>query len=116
MSGEAFQRGNVVWHPAPFKSQPSERPFLILSDTTHPFHGSEYAVVGLTRTDRPQAVELDRTAWELGDPGEESYASPWYVFTIKHDNIIRPKGALTTTATETVAEAVAAMIGVHQDG
>ena len=116
MSEEAFRRGDVVWHPAPFKSQSSERPFLVLSDTTHPFHGSEYAVVGLTRTNRPPAVELDRAAWELGDPGEESYASPWYVFSIKHDNIIRPKGALTSTATQRVAEAVATMIGVHQDG
>ena len=112
MSEDPFERGDVVWHPAPFKSRPSERPFLILSDASHPFHGSEYAVVGLTRTNRPPAVELDRTAWELGDPGEESYASPWYVFTIKHDNIVRPKGALTAAATDEIAEAVAAMIGV----
>jgi len=47
----------------------------------------------------------------VGDPGEGSYASPWYVFTIKHANINRPKGALTTAATNEVAEAVAAMVG-----
>ena len=111
MSENPIERGDVVWHPAPFKSRPSERPFLILSDSSHPFHGSEYAAVGLTRTNRPPAVELDQAAWELGDPGERSYASPWYVFTIKHDNIVRPKGALTATATNEVAEAVAAMIG-----
>lgn len=111
MSEEAFARGDVVWHPAPFKSRPEERPFIILSDTSHPFHGSEYTVVGLTRTNRPPAVELDEEAWEVGDPGEGSYASPWYVFTIKHSNINRPKGALTTAATNEVAEAVAAMVG-----
>lgn len=116
MSEDAFARGDVVWHPAPFKSRPSERPFLILSDTSHPFYGAEYAVVGLTRTNRPPAVELDRAAWDLGDPGEASYASPWYIFTIKHDNIIRAKGALTNPATDEVAAAVAAIIGVHQDG
>lgn len=112
MSGEAFARGDVVWHPAPFKSGPAERPFLIVSDSSHPFHGTEYTVVGLTRTNRPPAVELDEEAWEVGDPGEGSYASPWYVFTIKHANINRPKGALTAAATDEVAKAVAAMIGV----
>ncbi len=113
MSDGSFQRGDVVWHPAPFKNKPSERPFLILSDDDHPFHGSEYAVVGLTRTNRPPAIPLDRSSWKLGDPGEESYASPWYVFTIKHDNIVRPQGALTAETTATVAEAVGAMLGVR---
>lgn len=111
MTDGPFQRGDVIWHPAPFKSPPKERPFLILSDSSHPFHGSEYAVVGLTRSDRSQAVELDQSAWKMGDPGGESYASPWYVFTIRHADIIRPKGALTTAATNQVANAVAAMIG-----
>jgi hypothetical protein len=111
MSGDPFQRGDVVWHPAPFKNAPKERPFLALNDSSHPFSGSEYAVVGLTRTDRPPAIELGQSAWDVGTPGGESYASPWYVFTIKHADIIRPKGALTTTATDQVAQAVASMIG-----
>ncbi len=112
MSGQPFQRGDVVWHPAPFKAAPHERPFLILSDATHPFHGTEYAVVGLTRTNRPPAVGLDRSAWHTGTPGTDSFASPWYVFTIKHTDIIRPKGALTTAATDRVASAVGRMLGV----
>ena len=111
MSHDPFQRGDVVWHPAPFKKPPKERPFLILSDASHPFHGSEYAVVGLTRTNRPPAIELTQSAWEVGDPGEGSYVSPWYVFTIKHADINRPKGALTPAITERVASAVAAMVG-----
>jgi PemK-like protein. len=113
MTNGPFQRGDVVWHPAPFKSQPAERPFLILSGPPHPFHGTEYAVVGLTRTERPSAIALDQTTWELGDPGEESYVSPWYLFTLKHDNIIRPKGSLTLDTTNEVAGAVASMIGVE---
>lgn len=112
MSGEAFQRGDVVWHPAPFKRPPKERPFLVLSDSSHPFQGSEYAVVGLTRKDRPPAIELDDSAWEVGNPGGESYVSPWYVFTIKHADVLRAKGSLTTPATDRVARAVASMIGV----
>jgi hypothetical protein len=113
MTDASFQRGDVVWHPAPFKSKPAERPFLILNGPSHPFHGSEYAVVGLTRTERPGAIALDQAAWEMGDPGGESYASPWYLFTVKHDNVIRPKGALTSEATEKVAAAAASLIGVE---
>ena len=111
MSEEAFARGDIVWHPAPFKRPPKERPFLILSNSSHLFHGTEYTVVGLTRTNRLPEVEVNEEAWDVGDPGEGSYAPPWYVFTIKHANIDRPKGALTTVATEKVAKAVAAMIG-----
>ena len=111
MSHDPFQRGDVVWHPAPFKKLPKERPFLILSDSAHPFHGTEYAVVGLTRTNRPPAIELAQSAWDVGDPGEGSYVSPWYGFTIKHADINRPKGALTTAITDRVATAVATMLG-----
>ena len=112
MNGEPFRRGDVVWHPAPFKEPPRERPFPILSDDSHPFHGSEYAVVGLTRTDRPPAIELTASSWAPGDPGGESDASPWSVFTIKHADVIRPKGALTGQVTHDVAAAVAQMVGV----
>jgi len=112
MSDGPFRRADVVWHPAPFKQPPRERPFLILSDDSHPFHGPEYAVVGLTRTGRPRAIELTPSSWAAGGPGGESYASPWYVFTIKHADVIRPKGALTGEATDDVATAVARMVGV----
>ncbi|WP_225333360.1 type II toxin-antitoxin system PemK/MazF family toxin [Halomicrobium urmianum] len=114
MTHEPFHRGNVVWHPAPFKAPPKERPFLVLSDSKHPFHGSEYAVVGLTRTNRPPAIELGPSDWRLGDPGTDSYASPWYVFTIKHADIKRPKGALTSAAIDRVATAVSSMLGVPE--
>lgn len=112
MSRGPFSRGAVVWHPAPVKRSSGERPYLVLSDSSHPFHGSEYAVVGLTRTKRPPAVELDRGDWRVGSPGTDSFASPWYVFTIKHADIDRPKGGLTPDATDRVASAAGRMLGV----
>lgn len=111
MSCQAFQRGDVVWHPAPFKRSPKERPFLILSDSSHPFYGDEYAVVGLTTKNRPTAVILDTQSWEVGAPRRDSFASPWYIFTIKYIDIIRPKGALTRQATDNVAHRVAKIVG-----
>lgn len=111
MTEEPFARGDVVWHPAPFKSGPQERPYVVVTGTDHPFYGEEYGVVALTRTDRPPAVELPSEAWALGDPGGESYASPWYFFTLKHRDITRPKGRLTDAAVDSVAERVAAVVG-----
>lgn len=113
MTDEPYRRGDVVWHPAPFKPEPKERPFVVLSDDeSHPFHGAEYAVVGLTRTNRPPAIRLDAGGWRLGGPGSDSYASPWYLFTIKHRDVIRPKGSLTQEATNAIATAVASAVGV----
>jgi hypothetical protein len=48
MSEDPFERGHVVWHPALFKE--TGRPYLVLSDDAHPFHGTEYLVAGLTTT------------------------------------------------------------------
>ncbi|MEZ3144163.1 type II toxin-antitoxin system PemK/MazF family toxin [Halobaculum sp. MBLA0143] len=111
MSDDLFIRRDVVWHPAPFKSGPQERPYVVLTDSNHPFYGEEYGVVALTRTNRPPAVELSAEAWALGDPGGESYASPWYIFTLKHEDVIRPKGRLADTAVDRIAERVGEMIG-----
>lgn len=70
-------------------------------------------VVGLTRTDRPPAIELDETSWSVGTPGGDSFVSPWYVFTIKHADVSRPKGALTAEATNRVTAVVGSMLGVE---
>jgi hypothetical protein len=71
-------------------------------------------VVGLTRTQREEAITLDPSAWVMGSPGGEGDASPWYLFTIKHEDISGPKGALTETATRTIATRVARVAGAAQ--
>lgn len=111
MTTEPFRRGDVVWHPAPFKSGTNERPYLVLSDDDHPYHGTEYAVVALTRQSHPRSIALDAASWAVGDPGGESYVSPWYVFTIKHADITRPKGGLRDSVVTEICEAVARQLG-----
>jgi hypothetical protein len=51
-----YRRGDVVWHPAPFRD--GGRPYVVLSDDDHPFYGEEYIVVGVTTTERERAVAL----------------------------------------------------------
>lgn len=43
-----FDRGHVVWHDGLFRSD--GRPWLVLSNGDHPFHGREYLVAGITTT------------------------------------------------------------------
>lgn len=88
----AFDRGHVVWHDGLFRG--SDRPWLVVSDDTHPFHGEEYLVVGITTTRRDEAIELTNQDWRVGGLPDQSYVSPWFVTTIKHASISRGVGAL----------------------
>jgi len=101
---EAFDRGDVIWHPGLFKT--SGRPWLVLSTDNHPFHGEEYLVVGITTTPRPAAIELSTTAWELGGLPKDSYVSPWFVTTIKHSDIEQGIGRVSADACTTILQDV----------
>jgi len=105
-----YERGDVIWHPAPFRD--GGRPYVVLSDDDHPFYGEEYAVVGVTTTERERGVALTSEAWNEGGAPKPSWASPWYVLTIKHATITDRLGRLTTEATDDIATEVARLIGV----
>lgn len=106
-----FQRGDVVWHKAPFK-EGKQRPFVIISDTSRPFHGEEYTVVGLTTSPKEETIPLGSSDWLFGEPDEQSHASPWFAFTIKHSRIAAPQGSLTEDATDRIAKAAARNFGL----
>lgn len=112
VSNKPFQRADVVKHPAPFKNPPKKRYFAILSDNSHPFHGQEYAVVALTSKQRPDAIEIKNSDWRFGKPPGDSYASPWYVFTIKHSDILGPQGSITDSKADEIAAETASFLGV----
>lgn len=84
---------------------------MILSDDSHPFQGEEYAVVALTSKQRPVAVEIENSDWQFGAPPGDSYASPWYVFTIKHADIANPQGSITDQKTDEIAKEAASYLG-----
>lgn len=106
-----FQRGDVVWHKAPFK-QDKKRPFVVVSDDSRPFHGEEYTVVALTTSPKEEAIPLTSSDWLFGEMDDQSHASPWFAFTIKHSRIAAPQGSLTENATERIAEAAARNFGL----
>ena len=64
-----YQRGDAVWHSAPFRD--GGRPYVVLSDDQHPYHGEEYMVVGVTTDEREQAVALTPARWAEGSAETE---------------------------------------------
>lgn len=92
-----FDRGHVVWHDGRFGR--SGRPWFVLSDDRHPFHGEEYVVAGITTTARAPAVELDEANWAVGGLPRTSYVSPWFLTTLKHAEIDRGIGMVTEATT-----------------
>jgi mRNA-degrading endonuclease toxin of MazEF toxin-antitoxin module len=106
----AYRRGDVVWHPAPFRE--GGRPYIVLSDDSHPFYEEEYVVVGVTTTEREWAVELTPERWAKGGAPKRSWASPWYTMTVKHATISDRLGKLTPDATDRIATALARLVGL----
>lgn len=98
---DPFDRGHVVWHDGLFHG--SGRPWLVVSDTQHPFLGEEYVVAGLTTAERPNAIELGDEDWVVGGLPRKSYVSPWFLTTLEHAAIERGVGTITTETVDAVA-------------
>jgi mRNA-degrading endonuclease toxin of MazEF toxin-antitoxin module len=108
---KAYSRGDVLWHPAPFRD--GGRPYIVLSDETHPFYGEEYMVVGVTTTERNGAIELAPEAWAEGGAPKRSWASPWYILTLKHATVTDRLGQITPEATDQIARKLTDLIGLN---
>jgi mRNA-degrading endonuclease toxin of MazEF toxin-antitoxin module len=96
-------QGEVWWGPAPHKSDPAYRPWLVVSDTGHPFADVECIVVGLTTQQHDAGLSIPDSAWIRGGSETTAYISPWYVMTVKHRDLERHQGTL---ASSIVADAV----------
>ena len=90
----AIERGAVVEYPSLFDFDSYPRPYLILSNESHPFYGKEYIGVAITTTALDQAVPIEDEAWIRGGLPKRSYVKPWQPTTLKRANIIDAFGVL----------------------
>jgi len=81
----AYAQGAIVVGADPFGGS-QQRPYLVLSNTTHPFHGTEYLAALVTTTERAQAVPL-AGAYAEGQLPYESYVNPGNILTLKETAI-----------------------------
>lgn len=97
-----YSRGDVVKAPDPF-GHPS-RPFVALSDGTHPFANEEAIYAAITTTARSDAIPITGDDFLSGGlPVDPSYASPWVLLTIKHADVMDQDGTLDDQTTDRIA-------------
>ena len=107
-----YARGDVVKGPDLLGAH-DHRPYVCLSDDSHPFSDEEALYAAVTTTRRAVAIPLGDDDFVSGDLSRESYVNPWTVVVIRHADIERKEGRLAETTTEKIAEEAAGYLGVR---
>lgn len=107
---DAYECGDVVWAPDPYRSGSNPRLWLVLAADSLPYAGEEYVCAALTTSDLPANHEVG-DAWERGaHPEKTSYCSPWVLGTVKHRAVANPQGRVTDEFVGEMAERAAAFL------
>lgn len=109
---EEYVRGDVVKGPD-LLADHDFRPYVCLSDETHPFSDEEALYAAATTTRRSVAIPLSDTDFETGGLPRETYVNPWTVITIRHVDMQHVEGKLIGATIENIAEAAAGYLGVR---
>jgi hypothetical protein len=106
-----YSRGAVVKGPDLFGGG-TYRPYICLTDKSHPLRDEEGLYAAVTTTHRSIAIPLADDDFIAGGLPKESYVSPWVLVTLKHADVSRQEGQLSETATNATAEEAAGYLGV----
>ncbi len=101
----AYSQGAVIIAEDPFGNNP-KRPYLLLSNERHPFHGQEYIAAVITTTARSEAIKLTDNQFERGHLPRTSYVSPWSILTLKHWMITKQPATVASATVEEVRQAM----------
>ena len=105
-------RGSVMKGPDLFADH-DYRPYVRLSDDSHPFGDEEALYVAVTTTPRSVAVSLTESDFAAGSLPKDSYANPWTVVPIRHADIQAKEGQLTRRKTNEIAREAANYLGIE---
>ena len=83
------------------------RPYLVMSNDTHPFGDEEAVAVVITTTERDRAIPLAGEYVE-GDLPYESFVSPWSPVSLGHGRIDK---RVAHVSSEVVSDAADALYG-----
>lgn len=84
----AYAHGSVVLAPASHKH--GARPYLVVSNESRPFFGTEYTVAVITTRKRALAIELGPARLTQGRLNRyPSYVNPWSLHVFQHDAVDR---------------------------
>lgn len=88
------------------------RPYVCLSDETHPFSDEEALYAAATTTERPAAVALEPSDFASGGLPRKTYVNPWTVASVRHADVSGIEGRLDEDAVQTIARAAASDLGI----
>ena len=103
---DRYEQGAVVVARDPFGGG-ATRPYLVVSNDSHPFGDEEEVAVVITTTERDRAIPLTGEYVEGGLP-YESFVSPWSPVTLKHGIIDK---RVAHVSNEVVGNAADALYG-----
>ena len=109
----SYRQSGIVSAHDPFGSG-SKRPYLLLSDDRHPFHGQEYIAAVVTTTDRENAIPLEVGSFEEGSLPCRSYVSPWNPVTLKNFQIDKQVAIISGTIVDDVVAELNTYIGTYE--
>jgi mRNA-degrading endonuclease toxin of MazEF toxin-antitoxin module len=107
-----YPRGTIVKGPDVIGPH-SARPWLVVSDESHPFSDEECLVAAVTTTARDRAIELGPERFASGSLPRQSYVSPWVVTTLKTAEIQAEMATITPETVTAVAEDIAGYVGIE---
>ncbi|TVT85016.1 hypothetical protein [Haloferax volcanii] len=96
-----YERGVIVVAADPFGHTP-RRPYLILSDSSHPFAGNQYIALGISTKEYSDSLPL-AGAYETGTLDRESFVSPWAIVSLMDSDIERAVAQVTSEFTDSAA-------------
>jgi hypothetical protein len=108
----AYERGVVVNGPDLFADY-EFRPYVCVSDETHPFSDEEALFAAVTTTSRDVAIRLTDEDFASGGLPSDSYVNPWTVVSIRHADIEQAEGRLIDATIEAIATEAAGYLGVR---
>lgn len=89
------------------------RPYVCVSDGSHPFSAEEALYAAVTTTRRAVAIPLEDGDFSSGGLPRQSYVNPWTIVSIRHSDIQREAGRLVEEAVDEIAADAAGYLGVE---
>jgi mRNA-degrading endonuclease toxin of MazEF toxin-antitoxin module len=108
----AYSGGDVVKGPDLFGDHEC-RPYVCVSDDTHPFSDEEALCATVTTTRRSQAIPLLAEDFTSGGLPRESYVNPWTITSIRQADIADRHGQLIPETLRTIRAEAAGYLGVR---
>lgn len=107
-----FDPGDVVYGADPFKGSDYARPWLVISNATHPFQGNQYIVLALTtRTWHEGLLSITDSQWIDGGTPDPSRVVPWSVETLDESDIDHWQGTVTASLVDEAVDELETFVG-----